>query len=156
MSVAVFDIDGVVADVRHRLHHIESRPKNWHEFFSCAADDPALAPGLALVADLATEHEIIWLTGRPSWLRSLTTDWLRAQDLPSDELHMRPRADYRPAAAFKLDVLNTLRDRVVTIFVDDDSEVVDAANAAGYPAVFADWLPRTRSLREAQDRIGRT
>lgn len=156
MSLAVFDIDGVVADVRHRLRHIESRPKNWTRFFAAAAQDQPLEPGLRLVAELGKENEIVWLTGRPALLRSVTRDWLRQHELPGDELHMRPASDYRPAAAFKLEVLNTLRAREVTAFVDDDSKVIEAALAAGFPAVFADWLPRARSLGEAQDRLGRS
>ena len=63
-GLAVFDIDGVVADVRHRLHHLAGRPKDWDGFFDAAADDPPLPTGIALVAELAQRHEIVWLTGR--------------------------------------------------------------------------------------------
>ena len=34
--LAIVDIDGVVADVRHRLHHLDRRPKNWSAFFAAA------------------------------------------------------------------------------------------------------------------------
>jgi hypothetical protein len=156
VSLAVLDIDGVVADVRHRLHHIERRPKDWGRFFTAATDDPALEPGVRLATDLAQRHEVVWLTGRPSWLRAVTSEWLERHDLPGRELHMRARSDYRPARLFKLGVLDTLRLREIAAFVDDDSEVIDAAVEAGYPAVFADWLPRARALRDAQDRLGRS
>jgi hypothetical protein len=43
--LAVFDIDGVLADVRHRLHLVEGRPKDWDGFFAAAADDPPLTRG---------------------------------------------------------------------------------------------------------------
>ena len=36
--LAVVDIDGVVADVRHRLHYIEGKPRQWDRFFSAATD----------------------------------------------------------------------------------------------------------------------
>ena len=156
MPIAIFDIDGVVADVRHRLHHLDSRPKDWDGFFRDTADDPPLAEGLRLVADLASRAEIVWLTGRPAWLRPITLGWLAEHGLPTDELHMRPINDRRPARMFKLGVLNRLRDRDVVAFVDDDNEVVDAALAAGFPAVLAEWVPREESLREAQDRLGRS
>ncbi len=42
-SVAVFDIDGVLADVRHRLHHVAARPKDWDAFFGAAPQDPHCA-----------------------------------------------------------------------------------------------------------------
>ena len=153
--LAVFDIDGVVADVRHRLHHLDP-PRSWHRFFAEAGDDGLLAEGARLVAELAAEHEIVWLTGRPDWLRDLTTRWLASHDLPGTELHLRPARDYRPARLFKRDVLGRLAPRGIASFVDDDDEVVQTARAAGYPAVLADWLPRERSLRDAQDRLGRT
>jgi hypothetical protein len=154
--IAVFDIDGVVADVRHRLHYLTRRPKDWDGFFGTAADDPPLEAGLALVADLAGEHDIVWLTGRPDWLRRVTHDWLVEQQLPARELHMRPPQDYRPARQFKLDQLRRLAPRPISAFIDDDDEVVTAALAAGYPAVLAEWVPRAEPMRQAQDRLGRS
>jgi hypothetical protein len=152
--LAVFDIDGVVADVRHRLHHL--RKHRWHRFFDDAATDPLLPEGARLVTDLAREHEIVWLTGRPDWLRRTTTDWLAEHELPGDELHMRSAGDYRPARIYKLDVLRQLNGRGVAALVDDDVEVIEAALSAGYPAVLADWVPRDGDLRDAQERLGRT
>lgn len=153
--LAVFDIDGVVADVRHRLHHLD-RPKSWPAFFAAADQDPLLPEGARLVADLAREHEIVWLTGRPAWLRDTTADWLARFDLPGTELHLRPARDHRPARQFKVEVLRRLARRTVAAFVDDDPEVISAATAAGFPAVLADWVPRAASLRDAQERFGRT
>jgi phosphoglycolate phosphatase-like HAD superfamily hydrolase len=153
--IAVFDIDGVVADVRHRLHHLDS-PKSWHSFFAGAADDPLLAEGARLVADLAERHEIVWLTGRPEWLRDVTANWLAEHSLPGQELHLRPSRDYRPARVYKRDVLRSLAPRGIAAFVDDDDEVIETARRAGFPAVLADWVPRNATLRNAQERLGRT
>jgi phosphoglycolate phosphatase-like HAD superfamily hydrolase len=157
--LAVFDIDGVVADVRHRLHHLD-RPGRWSAFFRAAGQDPLLPEGEALVAELAREHEIVWLTGRPDWLRRTTSDWLASHDLPGTELHMRPDGDYRPARSYKLSVLRRLAPRGIGALIDDDSEVIDAALAAGFPAVLADWVPRDDPygdmLHDAQERYGRT
>ena len=108
------------------------------------------------MAELRQEHDIVWLTGRPEWLRSVTVEWFDEHGLPSDELHMRPSGDYRPAAQYKLDVLHALAPRGIAGFVDDDDEVVRAAVRAGFPAVLADWVLRDADLREAQDRDGRT
>jgi uncharacterized HAD superfamily protein len=156
MTVAVFDIDGVVADVRHRLHYLESRPKDWGGFFGAAADDPPLAEGVTLAADLAQQHSLVWLTGRPGWLRTVTMHWLAEHGLPAGELFMRGSGDRRPARLYKLGVLRRLASREIAAFIDDDAEVVDAAKQAGYPAALADWVPRTPVLSEAQDRLGRT
>jgi uncharacterized HAD superfamily protein len=156
VTVAVFDIDGVVADVRHRLHFLNGNHA-WHAFFEDAASDPLLTEGATLVADLAAEHEIVWLTGRPEWLRRVTKQWLLDHGLPCDELHMRAGGDFRPARYYKLDVLRSIaRKRAIAALIDDDSEVIDAALAAGFPAVLADWIPRNGALRDAQERFGRT
>ncbi len=156
MSVAVFDVDGVVADVRHRLPFVQRRPKDWRAFFAAAVDDPPLEAGFALLRGLARALDIVWLTGRPSSLRSVTETWLTAAGVTVDELYMRPPRDFRPAATFKLEVLGTLATRPVAAFVDDDPEVVAAARAVGIPSVLADWVPREPVLREVQDRLGRS
>jgi len=156
VPLAVFDIDGVVADVRHRLHHIEGRHRDWEEFFEAADTDPLLPEWAKLVADLAATHDIVWLTGRPEWLRSVTTTWLDLHGLPIIELHLRPPGDYRPAPRYKLDVLRRLAPRRVAAFIDDDDLVVQTAVDAGFPAVLADWVPRGSTLRRAQDADGRT
>ncbi len=155
MSIAVFDIDGVVADVRHRLHHLDGR-RSWTAFFDDAHADPLLPEGARLVAELAARHEIVWLTGRPEWLRTTTHAWLREHALPGTELHLRPRGDHRPARLYKLGVLRRLQNREVAAFVDDDAEVIEAALAHGLPAALADWVPRADTLRDAQERWGRT
>ena len=63
---------------------------DWGAFFRAAGRDPLLPEGAALVRDLAREHEIVWLTGRPDWLRRTTLSWFERHGLPTDELHMRP------------------------------------------------------------------
>jgi phosphoglycolate phosphatase-like HAD superfamily hydrolase len=156
VSIAVFDIDGVVADVRHRLHLLERRPKDWSGFFAAAADDPGLSEGLDRVRAAAAEHEIVWLTGRPSSLRAVTREWLTERGLPVTELIMRSHRDFRPAPVLKLAELTNLRSRQVKLFVDDDAKVIAAAEGAGFPAVLADWMTSSPVLSQAQDQAGRT
>jgi hypothetical protein len=155
--LAVFDVDGVVADVRHRLHHIARQPKNWRRFFAGAGSDPALATGVELARRYARDHRLVWLTGRPEYLRPVTEDWLRRHELPADEVLMRPHTDRRPAREYKASQLLRLADSgEVAIVVDDDPAVVDLLTEAGWPVRLADWVPYAKSLREAQEREGRT
>jgi phosphoglycolate phosphatase-like HAD superfamily hydrolase len=157
VTLAVFDIDGVVADVRHRLHHLERRPKDWGAFFGAAEADVALTAGVVLVhAALANGHEVTWLTGRPSWLRSVTQQWLEDLQLPTGELLMRPHSDFRPARTFKVEALKRLSGRDIVLFVDDDPDVVESARAAGFPAHLATWVPHSKTLARAQEQDGRT
>jgi hypothetical protein len=155
--LAVFDVDGVVADVRHRLHHLARRPKNWAAFFAAAHADPPLEVGVALAREWAAHHDLIWLTGRPEHLRRVTERWLAAQGLPTDRLIMRPNDDHRPARLFKAAQLKRLgAGHELAVVVDDDPEVVAQLKADGWPVHVADWVPYARTLRQAQEREGRT
>jgi phosphoglycolate phosphatase-like HAD superfamily hydrolase len=154
---AVLDIDGVLADVRHRLHHLERTPKDWSSFFAAAARDPLLPEGAAVAATLAEGHEVVYLTGRPERCRRDTLAWLTRYGLPAGRLLMRGNDDRRPARQTKLAHLRALSRRApVAIVVDDDPEVVAAVSAAGWPTLLADWVPRAEVLSKAQDAEGRT
>ncbi len=156
-SFAVFDIDGVLADVAHRLHHLESRPKNWRGFFAAAAADPVLEPGALLAAELAAEHDVIYLTGRPAHMRQVTTAWIERHQLPAGRLLMRRHRDFRPASVVKLELLRQLAtERTVDVVIDDDPVVVDALRADGFAVVLATWAARSAPLHEGQEREGRT
>ena len=75
-ALVVLDIDGVLADVRHRLHYLASRPKNWDGFFAAAKDDELLEVGAEFAKRAAGTHDIVYLTGRPERLRAATQAWL--------------------------------------------------------------------------------
>lgn len=163
-EVTVFDIDGVLADVSHRLHHVARRPKDWDAFFAAADADPPLAEGVELARQAATESAVAYLTGRPEWLRAVTADWLARHGLPAGELHMRRRGDFRPARIAKLDLLRALhRRQPVRALVDDDPDVVAAVRAAGFAVLHATWAPtvsrrgaQQAALWEAQEADGRS
>ena len=156
-SWAVFDIDGVLADVRHRLHHIEGPRPSWSAFFREADSDPPLAPGIALAHELAESHDLAYVTGRPAWLHDVTSTWLQEQGLPSGPLRMRRNGDHRPARIVKLELLVDLARRgTIALVVDDDPDVVATVRDAGIPVRHATWVRRTRALRRAQEDQGRT
>ena len=156
--VAVFDIDGVLADVRHRLHHIESGRRDWDGFFASVSNDPALAEGCqAALQAVASGLTLIYLTGRPERCRPDTLQWLGAHGLPEGELIMRRDSDRRPARVLKVEALRRIASRAqVAYLVDDDAEVVAAAADAGFAARLADWVPRQEPLTQAQETLGRS
>lgn len=155
--LAVIDIDGVLADVGHRLHFLRRRPKDWNGFFSAARTDPPHPEGLALAAELASGHEIVLLTGRPERCRADTEAWLAEHGVDHELLVMRPAGDRRPAAEVKVGLLGVLaRDREVAVVVDDDVLVVEAMEGAGYRTQLAGWGRPSEALRRAQEVEGRT
>lgn len=165
-ELVVFDIDGVLADVAHRLHHIERRPKDWAAFFAAAGEDPVLRSGLDLARELAETRAVLYLTGRPEWLRRTTEEWLARHGLPAGGLVMRRRGDRRPARVTKLELLREVAARQpVHVVVDDDPAVVAGLRDAGFAVLHATWAPTARAtgagpaqptLWEAQESDGRT
>ncbi|MEU4211541.1 hypothetical protein AB0F13_16335 [Streptomyces sp. NPDC026206] len=155
--VAVFDLDGTLADVRHRLHHLRSRPRDWDAFFAAAGADPPLAEGVALLASGARRCEVAYVTGRPEHCRQDTLAWLAGHGLPEGRLLMRGPGDRRPARVSKPELLRDLaRDRVVAVVVDDDHQVCDAYEAEGFRVLRATWMARQPLLEQVQEREGRT
>jgi hypothetical protein len=159
--IAFVDLDGVVADVRHRVHHVEKRPKDWKRFFAEAVSDLPHAEGLAVVERLLEDHEVVFLTGRPEHLRADTEDWLTQHGIGGHRLLMRRANDRRPSAQFKVQEAQRMaRTRRIAIVIDDDTSVIAAMQAAGFPTLAADWEKRDTSteaaLNEAQEVEGRT
>ncbi|MFB7918244.1 hypothetical protein [Streptomyces sp. NPDC056061] len=155
--LAVFDLDGTLADTGHRQHCLEGVRRDWSGFFAAAVDDPPLPEGVGLVLSSAGECEIRYLTGRPERCRRDTLAWLAEQGLPEGRLYMRRNGDRRPARHTKPDILKRLgREREVRMLVDDDELVCDAAERAGFAVVRARWAAVSSALADAQEREGRT
>jgi hypothetical protein len=155
--LAVVDIDGVLADVRHRLHHVRSRPKDWDAFFAAAPEDPLLGEGRETVTKLAEVFDVVYLSGRPERCRDDTLAWLRHHELPDGPVLLRRAGDHRPARLVKVETLDQLSaDRRIAVLVDDDPLVLEAARDAGYDVLPADWMPADETLREAQEVEGET
>lgn len=84
----VFDIDGTLADAKHRLHHIIPDPnvvyekpfkKDWDNFLSdelVAKDAPIKQTWELLYSLLRQHHRVIFITGRPEAQREVTYNWL--------------------------------------------------------------------------------
>lgn len=155
--LAVFDLDGTLADSAHRQRFLERKPRDWDAFFAAAPQDPPLAQGVALALRSTEECEVVYLTGRPERCRRDTVEWLAAQGLPEGRVWMRRNDDRRPARHTKLDVLRRLaRDREIHVLVDDDELVCDEAERAGFRVVRARWATASAALKDAQEREGRT
>ncbi|MFC9647333.1 hypothetical protein [Streptomyces sp. NPDC056937] len=155
--LAVFDLDGTLAETGHRQHFLERRPRDWNGFFGAAGQDTPLAEGVRLVAEAADECEVMYLTGRPERCRADTLAWLRAHGLPEGRIWMRRNDDRRPARTTKLEILRRLAGgREVRMLVDDDELVCDAAERAGFRVVRARWASTSQALKDAQEREGRT
>lgn len=133
----IFDIDGTLADCSHRLHWIQSKPKNWNAFFAGMALDAPIEPTITIAQSLFnSDNNLIFCTGRPishygitqAWLEKHVGDWTLACPL-----YMRPSGDHRPdyeikallAAKMLADGLNP------KVAFEDRQQVVDMWRRSG-------------------------
>lgn len=161
-AAVVLDLDGVVADTRHRMHLLRRRLNRWDDFFAAAVGDPVHPEGLALAQTAVEEGRVlVYLSGRPERLRQDTLRWLRRNGLPEGEVLLRREGDRRPARQVKLWHLRRLSRRYrLDVLVDDDPDVVRAVRAARPPVVteviLATWQPRDEVMHAAQELHGQT
>lgn len=78
----VFDLDGTIADINHRLHYLDEDPKNWDAFFAACSEDRPYVPVLKVFSDMSLNIMNIveiW-TGRTAGecdeIFRKTVDWL--------------------------------------------------------------------------------
>ncbi len=143
----MLDLDGVLADVRHRLPLVRTKPKRWDAFFDAAEADPVLPEGRATADRLAADHVIAYVSGRPERCRAATEKWLADNGFPAGTVYLRPDDDRRPARLVKVAVVRRLaRERPVAVIVDDDVRVTAALQEAGFAVVLADWMAEQPGL----------
>ena len=131
--IAVFDIDGVLADASNRQHHVERRPKDWDAFFAEVGEDPHIEHGLARLREVGEQHEVVLLSGRPESTRADTESWLAARGVVAARLVLRAERDHRPAADLKADLIRGIGTPAqVVVVVDDDPAVVERLAGLGY------------------------
>jgi hypothetical protein len=108
--LVVFDIDGTLADIEHRLGYVRSKPKNWKAFDAGIPND-AVNPHVAEVFDamIMGGHTVILASGRSERTRIATQDWLRKNGFSSyDKLYMRPADDFRGDDIVKREILDEI------------------------------------------------
>lgn len=141
----IFDLDGTLADLTHRLHHIMTpgKPKDWDSFFdghTVLKDTPILH--MVKLYELVrygdgpwTYHKTIIVSGRSDVCRRATEDWLDLCDIKYDALYMRKAGDRRPDYLVKYDLLQQLKadgwDPIMAF--DDRDQVVKMWRENGIP-----------------------
>lgn len=133
--IYLFDLDGTLADMTHRLHFVKNGNKNWHSFYHACVDDQPISEMIHLLRVLKASGSEIWIvSGRSDEVMAETAYWFDSYSVPYDVLLMRTQGDYRPDNLVKQEMLDNMldvdRNRVVMAF-DDRSRVVDMWRANG-------------------------
>ncbi len=125
----IFDIDGTLADIKHRLHHIKQSPKDW-DSFNKLMDHDTLKEEVYWLLQRCFDagFNIALVSGRQERYRSVTVKWLETRGINFEELHMRPIGDKRSDWEVKEEILinEFLKPRRKIFFVVDDRDAVVA------------------------------
>jgi hypothetical protein len=124
----LFDIDGTVANLDHRLPYIARKPKDWQKFFASVNRDLPILHIVELARDLAEAGvPIVYVSGRSDECRADTLAWLSTHDLPMGPLYMRHAGDRRPDYVVKAELLDeVLGDGFFPSMAFDDRDQVVA------------------------------
>lgn len=142
IPTVIFDIDGTLADITHRVHLAQA--KKFNEFFDAMVDDVPNGPIVALLngilntGSLDTYSQVIYCTGRPEKYRSVTQSFINdiqgySRDCP---LLMRPNKqrsvpDYEIKQGMLDGILNHVSKENILYAVDDRQQVVDMWRSNG-------------------------
>lgn len=122
----IFDIDGTVANLDHRLGYIKNHPKNYDAFEAAVGQDEVIEQVRVVYNALRNEtiyvpdnskHRILFASGRSERCREETENWLRSNGFDDYyKLYMRPdkepgkdRKDTRPDWVIKEEILEHMK-----------------------------------------------
>lgn len=139
MTDYIFDIDGTLANVTHRRHFVQTKPKNWDAFDKAMVYDEPVPEIVELCKTLYAEKEplnyekmhrvnrIILCSGRKNSFRKQTLGWLNSNYVPFDALYMRAADDFRDDTLVKKELLDKIRADGYnpTVVFDDRTKVVN-------------------------------
>ena len=131
-EIVIFDIDGTLADVSERIHHVRKKPKNWNAFFQGMAQDKAIHSMVRLCNLLyASGIHIILCSGRNEDHREQTVTWLAGQGVNYHDLLLRKANDRRSDTEVKRELLANLDKGKILFVVEDRRRVVEMWRSEG-------------------------
>lgn len=133
----LFDLDGTLFDLEHRLHHIQKDPKDWDAFFRACVDDKPISHMMSIARRLRQPRdgiEVVYISGRSDVVWKETRKQLKQYALYGP-LYMRKAGDHRPDYKVKFELLQAVkRDGYEPIMAfDDRSQVVQMWRENGIP-----------------------
>ena len=144
MTFIIFDLDGTLADINHRVHYVRNGNRDWDSFFSACTSDLFNTPvAEALWAHLRAGHHVEIWSGRSDVVERETREWLADNGIdPRLLTRMRPAGDYTPDVDLKRSWLHELHpDERPDLVYDDRQRVVDMWRDEGLTCfqVAANW-----------------
>lgn len=122
----IFDIDGTLAEIKHRRHFISHGASDWRSFSESMVTDTVHEPVRRLCNILFEAGFVVFLfSGREEEYREVTEIWLDHKQIRYHHLHMRANKDYRQDSVIKREMLyQHIPDKSKILFVVDDRQQV--------------------------------
>jgi len=133
-EVVLCDIDGTIADIKHRLHYVKNDHKDWKTFFAKMAEDTVREDVRAMLVEHQRQgRTVVFLSGRPDSYVEQTTAWLKANHLDHHTVIMRRASDHRPDEIVKPEMLKSHFPNLGAIHcvLDDRPRVIKAWRELG-------------------------
>lgn len=129
MKTVIFDLDGTLADGKHRLHLLPTvdlhLTDSWNEFNRASKDDPPFQDTIDVCNIMARAGlRVIILTGRSDIVRAETEVWLERNSVLYSELVMRSHSDNRKDIIIKEEFLRNQVGLENIVAAWDDSPAV--------------------------------
>ena len=126
----VFDLDGTIADIEHRVHFIQNGKKDWDSFLGAVKDDTPKEWVIDIMRLLPIERVLIF-SGRNEVAMNDTVEWLEKYNVPYSEMRMRWHHNFERDELLKPLMAKDYWERIRFI-ADDRQRVVDMWREKGF------------------------
>lgn len=126
-NIIIFDLDGTLADIKHRVHYVlrPNKDKDWDSFHKACVNDMPIVPIMELLDSFqAMGYEIIIFSGRSDIVKKETLEWLEHWGVMFNRLKMRKHGDFTPDDELKKRWLKDMNKDDILFVVDDRDRVV--------------------------------
>lgn len=126
LKAIIVDLDGTLCDVDHRVHHVQSKKKNWKAFNELMVHDKLNDWCFELMKAMSAQgYKILFVTGRGEPWRVPTETWLHKHSVKYEHLYMRGVLDQREDSDVKEEIYTTsIEQKYQVLFVVDDRKSV--------------------------------
>lgn len=152
------DLDGTLADIRHRLPLIQRDVPDWDAFYAaCFNDKPKQWCVELIFAMIAAGFNVKIVSARSKTVEATTVAWLREKTdlgelLDSGKLTLnmirQSNKDYTPDQDLKRKWLYSFGKEKVLFVVDDRQRVVDMWRAEGLTCLQCDTWPEYKRAKK--------
>lgn len=124
MPAILIDLDGTLANIDERRETF-IRDNNWDLFYSKISEDKLNNWCLEIIYKFKDDYKIVLMSGRRSYYRKETDEWLKKFSVFHDLLLLREENDYRPDDVVKLEIYESkVKEVFEVLFVVDDRDSV--------------------------------